>query len=199
MCRCEHRCQWRAEEAVGSPGVGVSGSYEPPDLAAGNWTLGPLQEHSMILATEASLQPPVTLDHKIIRTSILQFALLGWKQAGHSGSSFLIFEASLQIWGGCLLLALHTRLVPLGPYFPVFLLHCWPVQVGALAQNWPLKGTFLPSSSCSSFSALQANQRHCWSPFWNNRFYVANWRYRVTGEGDCGSPVIHHRMLSGLC
>lgn len=124
MCGCEYRCQWRAEEAVGSPGAGVSGGYEPPDLAAGNWTLGPLQEQCMTLTTEASLQPPVTLDHKIIQTSILQFALLGWTQTGHSGSSFLILEASLQIWGGCFLHVLHIRLVPLGPYFPTPLLAC---------------------------------------------------------------------------
>ena len=164
MCMCERRCQWRVEKRL----------LEVQEVVnCLMWVLGAefwlfYKSCMWSLSTEPSLQPPVTWDHKIIRMSILQFALLVWKQTGHSGSSFPILEASLQIWGTCFLFLQATLVIvppTPTPYFPVSHLYCWAVQVGALAQNWPLKGTFLLSSCLSSFSALQANQRHCWSPF----------------------------------
>lgn len=38
------------------PGNGVTGRYELPDMAAGNWNPGPLQDQYMLIATEPSLQ-----------------------------------------------------------------------------------------------------------------------------------------------
>jgi hypothetical protein len=29
-------CPWSPEEGTGSPGTGVTGSFEPPDMVAGN-------------------------------------------------------------------------------------------------------------------------------------------------------------------
>lgn len=46
---------WRSEEAARFSRTGVSGSCELPDAGAGN--PGPLQEQSVLLTPEPSLQP----------------------------------------------------------------------------------------------------------------------------------------------
>jgi hypothetical protein len=41
-------------EGAGSPGAGVRGGYEPPDLGAGNWSSS-LEEQEMLFTPEPSL------------------------------------------------------------------------------------------------------------------------------------------------
>jgi hypothetical protein len=60
----------RSEEEVGSPGSGVKDKCEP---SCGCWELnpGPLEEQTVLLAAEASLQPPPSGSHCFVVSVVL--------------------------------------------------------------------------------------------------------------------------------
>lgn len=176
--------QRRAEEAIGSPGAGDWAPW--PEY----WELnsGPLQEQCVVLTTTLSCLSSLQWLQMVKLYWWAFCSLYFWDenrlvtQTGY----FSFLKASLKIWA---LIVPPCSLSLTCPILTSFSL----LSTADLFQLVPwfrIGQQKALSSSHSLFSTQQANQRHPWSPFWNNWFYIANRSHRGYRRGGIVGVLI---------